>query len=200
MEELIKITEKDGKKAVSARELYNFLEVETPFNKWIKRMLAYGFNENVDWTKMSSENQLIEYVLSLDCAKEISMLQRTEKGKQARMYFIECEKQLNSNMAVLSEVQLLLKSVQLSVSNTKAIEVIEKKIASIEQKQLIEIKQDYFTILAFCKRNNIHLNFSEAIKKGKIATKLSKEKGLDLRQVDDEKFGYVNSYKYEILK
>lgn len=59
MEQLIKITESNGKKAVSARELFNFLEVITPFNKWIKRMLAYGFNENVDWTKMSLENQIV---------------------------------------------------------------------------------------------------------------------------------------------
>lgn len=94
MTELIKITEsKDGKKAVNARDLYNFLQIKTPFHKWIVRMLEYGFIENIDWTKMSSENQdfNIEYALSLNCAKEISMIQRTERGKEARLYFIRCE-------------------------------------------------------------------------------------------------------------
>lgn len=76
MEALVKIKEYVGKSAVSARELYNFLEVITPFHKWIPRMLAYGFEGNVDWTKLSSENQAYNMrdVLTLDCAKEILML------------------------------------------------------------------------------------------------------------------------------
>jgi hypothetical protein len=76
----------------------------------------------------------------------------------------------------------------------------EDRLKVIEQNQSIEIKQDYFTILAYCKRNHIHLSFSEAIQKGKLATKLSKEKGFELRQVSDEKYGYVHSYKEDILK
>ena len=76
MNELIKITETNGKRAVSARELYDFLLIETPFTKWIVRMFKYGFVENVDRTKMSVDNETfnIEYVLSLDCAKGISMI------------------------------------------------------------------------------------------------------------------------------
>jgi anti-repressor protein len=217
MTELIKITEKDGKKAVSARDLHRFLESKQDFSNWIKgRIKKYGLIENQDFVfelidmklnkviepvnQMISGSYRTEFILSMDSAKELSMVEGNVKGKQARQYFIECEKQLTSKNAMLSEVQLLLQSVQLSVSNTKAIEVIEKKIEAIEQKQSIEIKQDYFTILAYCKRNHIQLNFSEAIQKGKIATKLSKEKGIDLRQVSDEKYGYVNSYKESVLK
>jgi anti-repressor protein len=104
MNELIKITEKDGKKAVSARLLFAFLGIQTDFTTWCKRMFEYGFIENTDYAFLKfgePENQLfgnpnpkVDYVLSLDCAKEISMLQRSEKGKEARKYFIECEKQL----------------------------------------------------------------------------------------------------------
>lgn len=98
MQQLIKITENNGNRAVSARELYNFLEVKTDFTDWIKRMLDYGFDENIDFIllkigeKKVSKTNPIDYALTIDTAKEISMLQRTDKGKQARRYFIEMEK------------------------------------------------------------------------------------------------------------
>lgn len=103
MKELIKITEHNGLRAVSARELHKFLEVETRFDIWYNRMFEYGFSENADYQCLFKNVQmpnggfkrvLDDYALSLDCAKEISMLQRSEKGKQARKYFIECEKKL----------------------------------------------------------------------------------------------------------
>lgn len=95
MNELIKINTEN---LVDGRSLHEFLQVETPFKKWIDRMLEYGFVEGVDfWTKMSETlpqggRPATEYDLTIDMAKEISMLQRTERGKQARLYFIECEK------------------------------------------------------------------------------------------------------------
>lgn len=99
--ELIKITEQNGNQAVSARELHIFLEVKTDFTNWCKRMFEYGFEEDKDYiilakngeNKVSKSNP-INYALTLDTAKEISMLQRSEKGKQARTYFIECEKKV----------------------------------------------------------------------------------------------------------
>ena len=103
MEELIKINQDArGNSVVSARELYFFLNIETPFNKWMPRMLEYGFIENVDWTKMSTENESFnfDYALKLDCAKEIAMIQRSPEGKQARAYFIECEKKYREVRAI----------------------------------------------------------------------------------------------------
>lgn len=94
MQELIKIREVNGKKAVSARELHLYLEIETRFDTWINRMLEYGFIENIDCSKLSVENQLVDWVLTLDCAKHWAMMQRTPQGMEARNYFIECEKQL----------------------------------------------------------------------------------------------------------
>lgn len=98
MQQLIKIKEQNGNRAVSARELHKFLGVETQFTKWCERMFEYGFEENEDFilvkndqNKVSKSNP-IDYALTIDTAKEISMLQRTDKGKQARRYFIEMEK------------------------------------------------------------------------------------------------------------
>lgn len=102
MTELIKITEKDGKQAVSARELHKFLEATERFNSWFERQLQFGFIDNQDYTGVKSftlvnngaERELDDYALTIDCAKEISMLQRNDKGKEARQYFIACEKKL----------------------------------------------------------------------------------------------------------
>jgi len=101
MQELIKVaTNAEGKKVVSARELHQFLEVKTEFKDWMPRMLEYGFEEGKDFSSFLSESTggrpSKEFALILDCAKEISMVQRSEKGKEARLYFIECEKQLQA--------------------------------------------------------------------------------------------------------
>ena len=98
-QELIKITDQNGKKAVSARDLHAFLEITERFSNWFERQLQYGFTENIDYQGCKVFNtlanqELTDYALSLDCAKEISMIQRSEKGKQARKYFIECENKL----------------------------------------------------------------------------------------------------------
>lgn len=102
-------------RATSARELHAFLEIATPFTMWFDRMKEYGFTEGVDYVEVSNKNvknpqggrPSTDYALTLDTAKEISMIQRREKGKQARQYFIACEKQLREGDAKpLSKVYL----------------------------------------------------------------------------------------------
>jgi len=86
---------------MNARELHEFLEVETRFNDWIReRVEQFGFSENQDFVSFT-ENSVkgrprIEYHLTLDMAKELSMVERNDKGKQARQYFIECERRAKS--------------------------------------------------------------------------------------------------------
>ncbi len=97
MYELLNIEVKDGKQLVSARELHNFLEIKTEFRHWFPRMCEYGFVEGVDYTPVIFEHPLnkqptTDYAMTLDMAKEVSMVQRNEKGKVARQYFIKCEK------------------------------------------------------------------------------------------------------------
>ena len=98
MNELIKI---NSNNTVSGRELHKFLEIGTRFDKWFIRMCEYGFNENDDFIRVAQKcptlggtQTIIDYAITLDMAKEISMIQRSEKGKQARTYFINCEKKL----------------------------------------------------------------------------------------------------------
>ena len=94
-QELIKITEQNGKRAVSARELHLFLESKQEFANWIKnRIDKYGFIENQDYEVFDNfiknpngGRPLIEYALTIDTAKEIAMVEGNEKGKMARQYF-----------------------------------------------------------------------------------------------------------------
>ena len=99
MTELIKITtNEEGAQVVSARELHKFLESKQDFSTWIKaRIDKYSFVSEVDFTLhkfMEGKVWKHEYLLTLDMAKELSMIERSDKGKQARLYFIECEKKL----------------------------------------------------------------------------------------------------------
>lgn len=97
--ELIKIAkDENGNSVVSGRDLHEFLEVNEKYTQWFNRMMGYGFTENVDFISFSEKTEKlggrpkVDHALTLDMAKEISMIQRTEKGKQARQYFIEVEK------------------------------------------------------------------------------------------------------------
>jgi phage anti-repressor protein len=91
---------------VDARTLHTFLEVGKDFSNWIKdRIKQYDFQENEDYLRVAKIGdgvnqgfQPIDYHLNLDMAKELSMVERNEKGKQARRYFIECEKRLLSEL------------------------------------------------------------------------------------------------------
>jgi phage anti-repressor protein len=105
MSDLIPLTEvvinRESIPAVNARELHAFLEVETRFNDWIaRRIKEYGFSQGIDFIATQErvgENQELtkkEYTIALDMAKELSMVERNKKGKQARQYFIACEKKL----------------------------------------------------------------------------------------------------------
>jgi len=94
----------------NARELHSFLEVGRDFSNWItSRVEKYGFVEGEDYLVAKSGEQLpsgtkwkIEYTLTLDMAKELAMVERNDKGRQARRYFIECERQLRECADLLS--------------------------------------------------------------------------------------------------
>jgi len=103
MTDLIKITtDATGSIAVGGRELHEFLGVETRYDTWFNRMVEYGFAENQDFeaiaqkraTAQGNETTFTDHAISIDMAKEICMIQRTDKGKEARRYFIDCERKL----------------------------------------------------------------------------------------------------------
>ena len=144
--ELIKITtSENGEQLVSGRELYEFLGVKTPYTQWFGDMCKYGFVENVDFialSELSEKNEgsrlvkrtIINHAMTLDMAKEISMIQRTEKGKQARLYFIEVEKQYKFDTSSLSpELQFMNSVVQSLAKQEMATKQLSNKLDNITE-------------------------------------------------------------------
>lgn len=110
MDELIPLTEREGAQAVMGRDLHAFLEVATPYDKWFPRMVEYGFVAGQDFSTnlaKTSGRPRQDHIISLDMAKEIAMIQRTEKGKQARQYFIEVEKRHRQAQPVMTGKELM---------------------------------------------------------------------------------------------
>ena len=113
MNELFKVVYDNDRITLSARELHEFLEVGTQFKDWFPRMVEYGFNCGTDFNPLKNEQvrlegnrevkrELQDYQITLEMAKEIAMIQRSEKGKQARKYFIQLEKKWNSPECVMN--------------------------------------------------------------------------------------------------
>lgn len=128
----------EGKKLVNARELHEWLRVGTSFKDWVNRRIGeYGFSDGKDFSSFLSESNggrpSKEYVITLDMAKELSMVERTLKGKEARQYFIKCEEKLKEvSTKQLSPMEQLRLQYQVLEMQEKKIEGVAKKVDDLE--------------------------------------------------------------------
>lgn len=146
MNELIKITTNEvGEPTVLGRELHDFLKVATPYDKWFPRMVEYGFSEGKDFSTFLSESTggrpSTDHLLTIDTAKELAMIQRTEVGKQARQYFIQVEKDYNSPEKIMARALRIaekeLSTLKLDVERMKPKEIFADSVASSQSTILI---------------------------------------------------------------
>ncbi|WP_025848729.1 phage antirepressor KilAC domain-containing protein [Paenibacillus ehimensis] len=121
-----------GNLLVSGRDLHKFLEVGTRYNVWFPRMVEYGFAENVDFIRVTQkcdtlggEQEMVDHHLRIEMAKEICMIQRNEKGRQARQYFLDLERKWNSPEMVIK----------------RAHEYLERKVAMLTTDNLVLTQQ-----------------------------------------------------------
>lgn len=144
MNELIKVNyENSEQPTVSGRELWEALEIKSKYADWFKNMCGYGFNENEDYVAFSKnlENggRTIDHQLTIPMAKELCMIQRSEKGKQFRQYFIEIENKWNTPEAVMARAlqfanQKLDDIKNQNVQLSETIEIQKLRIAEYEPK------------------------------------------------------------------
>jgi phage anti-repressor protein len=140
--ELIKID--FDKQTVSARDLYGFLEPSERFHFWFKRMISYGLLETVDFTTVkkltvvnnSGTKEIGDYLLTIDAAKHIAMIQRNDKGKIARTYFINIEKLYHQQIASQKK-----ESVSLWENLKEIVAQLEKKQEDLQQNYQLLIEK-----------------------------------------------------------
>lgn len=156
----------DGSIAVSGRELHKELKINTRYNDWIKRMIEYGFEENTDYidvtqkkvTAQGNQTTFTDHVISLDMAKEIAMIQRSEIGKQIRMYFIKVEKEHKNLLANQPKDSYMIDD---------PVERAKRWIEEAEQRKALESKtQEQAEQL---KLNQPKVNFANALESSKTS-------------------------------
>ena len=137
MNELLKVNYDNDRITLSARELHKFLGVTERFGNWFERMNQYGFQESIDYLgrkvfNTQAHQELQDYEITLDMAKEIAMIQRSDKGKEVRQYFLELERRWNSPEAVMN------RALEYSRKQVKAL--MEEKQGLIEENKELKPK------------------------------------------------------------
>lgn len=179
---------------INARDLHELLKIQTPFHKWIARRIAdYDFAENLDFLERTSlsargffQTDIKEYHITLDMAKELCMLERSELGQQARRYFIRMEKealqsrQLPPALPVKNTVE---------ISTDKYIELLEMQNQLLKQTLAIEkTVRKPNTPLTLGEKQRILQLAEQGISKAEIATQVNRSKSA-VRAVIRENLG-----------
>lgn len=203
MNEIIRITESNGRKAVSARELYDALGLEkSQWKRWYTtnisgNQFAIEFQDYEGFDIMANGNATKDFALSIDFAKRICMLSRTEKGEEIRNYFLECERMAQSTKTLSLSQQILLQA-QMNVQIEERLSQQEEKLAEIEAK--VTTRPEWYAISGFAALSKIHIDMRTAAQLGRKASALCKRLGLNPGSTHDPRFGIVGTYPVHVLR
>lgn len=194
MNDIIKVNYNTDQPTVSARELHEFLEVKTAYKDWFPRMREYGFAKGRDFNPLKNEQVRFEgnrevkrtvddAEITIDMAKELCMLQRNERGKQARQYFLQLERDWDSPEKVMA----------------RALQIAEKKINTLSaelskatvQNTIMQPKSDYFDELV--ERNTL-TNFRETANQLGVGQKVLVNFLLEKKYIYRDKKGKIMPY------
>lgn len=211
MNELIKVDYENERPTVLARDLHRFLEVKTHFKDWFPRMCEYGFIEKVDYTPLIFEHpqnkqKFMDYQLTIPMAKELCMIQRTEIGRKARLYFISIEEAWNTPEMIISRAlkmaesqitSLKLVNSRLSVDNAIMLPKAEY-FDELVDRNLLTSFRDTAKALKMKERDFISFLMDKKYiyrdKKGKLKPYADKNNGLfEIKEFINEKTGWVGT-------
>ena len=164
MDELIKVSYNTDQPTVSGRDLHEALEVKAKYADWFPRMCEYGFSEGQDYFPLLKGRSdglpgkgSTDHQLTIDMAKQLCMIQRTEIGKKFRRYFIQVEESWNSPEMVMS------RALRMAENNMKQLQAENARLTV--DCQIMKPKADYFDDLV---DRNLLTNFRETAKQLKI--------------------------------
>jgi anti-repressor protein len=188
MDELIRINYDSERPTVNGRDLHDALQVKTAYKDWFPRMCEYGFFEGTDFCSFLSESSggrpAVNHQLTIDMAKQLCMIQRTEIGRKFRQYFIQVEEAWNSPEAVMARA-LQFANQQLALLKHQNMELTDT--IAVQNQQILEMKPkvSYYDVVLNCK----DLISTSAIAKdyGKSAIWMNRylhEKGVQFKQGD----------------
>lgn len=195
---------------VNARDLHQGLALKKDFSDWIKAQIKRAMlTEGTDYVTVHQKGvggkfDSIDYHLTIEAGKHIAMLSGTEKGKQVRDYFIECERKAKAP-AVQSPAQMFALVAQQFLAyeqeqQRQALELskVQETLAVVEARTQPENK--HFTVLGYGTLIGIKFDVGMASKVGKKCAELSRDQGIPIGDVSDPRFGRVHSYHESILK
>ena len=188
MDELIRINYDSERPTVNGRDLHDALQVKTAYKDWFPRMCEYGFSEGADFCSFLSESSggrpAVNHQLTIDMAKQLCMIQRTDIGRKFRQYFIQVEEAWNSPEAVMARA-LQFANQQLARLKQQNMELTDT--IAVQNQQILEMKPkvSYYDVVLNCK----DLISTSAIAKdyGKSAIWMNRylhEKGVQFKQGD----------------
>ena len=191
MTELIKINYDNERPTVLGRDLHEALEINSNYSTWFKRMCEYGFTENVDFvscfpnleSEMHGGQNKTDHLITIPMAKEICMLQRNEKGKMFRQYFIQVEEYWNSPDMVMK------RALKMADDELRKLKLENSRL--VVDKAIMQPKVDYFDELV---DRNLLTSFRETAKQLKIGEKAFIRFLLDNKYIYRDKRGRLMPY------
>lgn len=200
MNEIININYSSDRPTVLGRELHDMLGVNSNYTTWFNRMCDYGFKEHVDFEtcfpNLESENQhggqnKVDHQLTIPMAKEICMLQRTERGKECRQYFIKIEEQWNSPDAIMQRaLQIANSRVEKLRGENLALQAANSDLTV--KNQVMQPKADYFDQMV---DRNLLTNFRDTAKQLGIKPRTFTTWLVDHKYLYRDKSGKLNPYE-----
>ena len=195
---------------VLGRDLHQALGIKTAYKDWFPRMCEYGFEEGRDFNLLKFERvqiegsrevsrEVVDHQLTIEMAKEICMIQRTEIGKRCREYFLEIERRYNERVKTLTPEEYLFEQARIMLEHSKRLSAVESKVGRLEAR--METRPEHcYTVAGYASLRGINVDVNRANMLGRKAAKLSREYGYDVSKTQDPRFGSVNIYHEDILK
>ena len=199
MNELICINYEAERPTVSGRDLHAALNVTTDYIHWFARMTEYGFDEGKSYRTILSDRSdglpgkpRTDHVITIQMAKELCMLQRSEMGKKFRQYFIAIEEAWNSPEKVMERA--------LTIAHQRAIEAERRIFALSEEKESLEIALNislqYYTVAKYSDAFKMRWSLADCQRIGKQLSAYCRARAIRIEKckTNDERFGSTNSY------